>query len=107
MHRMKCGIVLALLTVLTVGVASAVYAKTLRLPKTGARCADDTRCHNRWHPGIKPVTTADPGDVLIYETRDALDHAFTMNSTAADVPAANLNLAWIPTLGKRLNTTTV
>lgn len=92
MHGMMCWRLLALLTVLVVGVASAADAKTLRLPKTGARCADDARCHNRWHPNIKPVTSADPGDILIYETRDAVDHAFTMNSTAADVPAANLNL---------------
>jgi Acetamidase/Formamidase family len=60
------------------------WAKTTRIAKTGFRCADDSRCHNRWHPAIKAVATAEPGDMLIYETRDALDHAFTKNSTAAD-----------------------
>src|SRR5919108_6369434 len=67
-------------------------AKTVRIPKKGAKCADAPSCHNRWHPDIKPVATADAGDTVVFETRDALDHAFTRNSTAADVAAANLNL---------------
>jgi formamidase len=67
-------------------------AKTVRIPKKGAKCADDSACHNRWHPDIKPAATAEPGDTVVYGTRDAFDHAFTRNSTAADVAAANLNL---------------
>lgn len=85
---MLCG----LAAVVALGGADLAAAKTIKVPKTGFRCADDPRCHNRWHPAIKPVVTADPGDTLVYETRDALDHAFTKASAAADVAAANLNL---------------
>jgi formamidase len=67
-------------------------AKTVRIEKRGAKCADDPACHNRWHPAIKPAATADPGDTVVFGTRDAFDHAFTRNSVPADVPAANLNL---------------
>jgi len=66
--------------------------KTDTIPKTGATCADDQACHNRWHPAIKPAATADPGDTVVFGTRDAFDHAFTRNSAPADVAAANLNL---------------
>jgi formamidase len=62
------------------------------LPKKGERCADDPRCHNRWHPAIKPVAYANPGDVAVFGTRDAFDHSLDRNSTAADVVALNLNL---------------
>jgi len=68
------------------------FAKTVRIPKKGAKCADDPACHNRWHPDIKPAATADPGDTVVFGTRDAFDHAFTRSSAAADVAAANLNL---------------
>lgn len=66
--------------------------QTIRIPATGDRCADDPNCHNRWHWAIPPVAHANPGDVLVYETRDALDKAFNNQSTPADVAAANLNL---------------
>lgn len=92
MVRTKRWVILALIAVLGLGLAELALAKTIRIPKTGFRCGDDPRCQNRWHPAIKAVATADPGDILIYETRDALDHAFSMSSIAADVAAANLNL---------------
>ncbi len=67
-------------------------AKTVKIGKTGARCANDPNCHNRWHWAIKTVGTADPGDLIVFETRDALDGALNRNSRSADVAAANLNL---------------
>jgi formamidase len=82
---------LAVFTLTLAALAGPAFAKTVRIPKTGALCADDPVCHNRWHPDIKPVATADPGDTVVFGTRDALDHQFTRNSTAADVAAANLN----------------
>jgi formamidase len=82
---------LAVFTLSLAALADPALAKTVRIPKTGATCADDPVCHNRWHPDIKPAATADPGDTIVYGTRDALDHQFTRNSTAADVAAANLN----------------
>ena len=64
----------------------------VQLPKTGERCADDPKCHNRWHPAIPPVKMANSGDVVVFGTRDAFDHSLDRNSTAADVVALNLNL---------------
>jgi formamidase len=64
----------------------------LVIPKTGARCADDPKCHNRWHPAIAPVATAHSGDVVRFGTRDAFDHSLDRDSTAEDVVALNLNL---------------
>jgi len=64
----------------------------VQVPKTGARCANDPRCHNRWHPAIPPVASANPGDIAVFGTRDAFDHSLNRNSTAADVVALNLNL---------------
>ncbi|MBI3989557.1 MAG: acetamidase/formamidase family protein, partial [candidate division NC10 bacterium] len=92
MVRTKRWLILALIVVSTLGMMDLAWAKTIRIQKTGFRCGEDPRCHNRWHPAIKHVATADPGDILIYETRDAVDHTFSMSSTAADVAAANLNL---------------
>ena len=60
--------------------------------KTGAHCADDPNCMNRYHPAIKPVARAKPGQLILFETRDALDSDLTVNSTAKDLAAVDLNL---------------
>ena len=91
MRKTGVGVLLSLSLVVAVGL-DTVAAKTVTIPKSGARCVNDPNCHNPWHPAIKPAATADPGDLVIFGTRDALDHAFTRNSVAADVAAANLNL---------------
>ncbi|RDD60545.1 acetamidase/formamidase family protein [Ferruginivarius sediminum] len=64
----------------------------LRIEKTGTHCADDTNCMNRLHPAIEPVAFAKPGQHLVFETRDALDSDFDLNSQPEDVTAADLNL---------------
>jgi formamidase len=46
--------------------------------------------HNRWHEAITPVIEVDPGDTVVYETRDAFDGQLTPQSTAEDVGAARL-----------------
>jgi formamidase len=46
--------------------------------------------HNRWHEAIEPVVEVDPGDTVVYETRDAFDGQLSSESTAEDV--GNLNL---------------
>jgi formamidase len=66
--------------------------RVIQLPKTGERCADDPKCHNRWHYAIPAVEKAKSGDVVVFGTRDAFDHSLDRNSTAADVAALNLNL---------------
>jgi formamidase len=62
------------------------------IQKSGDRCVNDPQCHNRWHFAIPQVATANPGDVVVFGTRDAFDHSLDRNSTAADVVALNLNL---------------
>jgi formamidase len=46
--------------------------------------------HNRWHEAIEPVVEADPGDTVVYETRDAFDIQLGPRSTAEEVAAAKL-----------------
>jgi formamidase len=72
--------------------SAADRGRPIVIAKSGARCANDPHCHNRWHPGIAPVARARPGDVVVFGTRDAFDHSLDRNSTAADVVALNLNL---------------
>jgi formamidase len=66
---------------------SWVYVK-----KSGAHCADDPNCMNRYHPAIPPVARAKPGQHVVFETRDALDSDFDLESVPEDVTAADLNL---------------
>jgi len=45
--------------------------------------------HNRWHEAIGPVVEVDPGDSVVFETRDAFDGQFGPSSTG-EVAAARL-----------------
>jgi formamidase len=54
-----------------------------REPQTG---------HNRWHPGISPAITADPGDEVVLSTRDALDGQIGPDSVAADVTSIDISV---------------
>lgn len=60
--------------------------------KQGPHCAEDPNCFNRYHPAIPTIARAAPGDVLVFETRDALDADLTLDSTAEDLAALDLNL---------------
>jgi formamidase len=46
--------------------------------------------HNRWHEAIQPVVEVEPGEEVVYETRDAFDGQLSPSSTADDVAAAAL-----------------
>ena len=48
--------------------------------------------HNRWHESIEPVVEVDPGDTVVYETRDAVDGQLSPSSTSSDVGNVNLNV---------------
>jgi formamidase len=48
--------------------------------------------HNRWHEAIEPLVEVDPGDRIIFETRDAVDGQLTPRSTPSDVGNVNLNV---------------
>jgi formamidase len=97
MHRSPLCVAAALATV---GLAGAALADTTEVTwqsrmvvaKEGAHCADDPNCFNRYHPAIPAVARANPGDHIVFETRDALDSDLTLDSTADDVTALDLNL---------------
>jgi formamidase len=90
----------AVLSVAAITLASAAVVvsaadpqgRRVVIPKSGERCVNDVKCHNRWHHAIPQVAAANPGDVVVFGTRDAFDHSLDRNSTAADVVALNLNL---------------
>jgi formamidase len=48
--------------------------------------------HNRWHEAIEPVVEVEPGDTVVYETRDAFDGQLDGESTAEDVVNLDLNV---------------
>lgn len=81
----KWSLLLPLTLLLLLGLSSFGAAETFRIRKTGATCADDPACHNRFHPAIRPVLTVKPGDIVIMETRDAFDSQITPLSTPADI----------------------
>jgi formamidase len=85
-------IAVALASFAAIGSAKDRPGKTVAIPKTGERCVDDAKCHNRWHYAIPPAAQATPGDTVIFGTRDAFDHSLDRSSTAEDVVALNLNL---------------
>ncbi len=59
----------------------------------GKMCADEPdKCHNRWHPDIKPALEVDPGDIVEVETRDALDGQITSSPGFEDVSKADLSV---------------
>jgi formamidase len=64
----------------------------VHVKKMGAHCVDDPNCMNRYHPAIKPVARAKPGQLILFETRDALDSELTVNSEPKDLAAVDLNL---------------
>jgi formamidase len=84
----------------TVGIAGAAQADTgdvtwqtrVELPREGDHCVDDPRCFNRYHPAIPMVERANPGDFIVFGTRDAIDSDLDLESTADDLAALDLNL---------------
>ncbi|MBI1395171.1 MAG: formamidase [Betaproteobacteria bacterium] len=64
----------------------------VRVQKMGAHCNDDPNCMNRYHPAIRPVARAKPGQLVVFETRDALDSDLDVNSEPKDVGSIDLNL---------------
>ena len=46
--------------------------------------------HNRWHEAVEPAVEVDPGDTVVYETRDAFDGQ--LNDASTDEDVGNLDL---------------
>jgi len=68
------------------------WRDVVRVEKEGAHCVDDPNCFNRYHHAIEAVARAAPGDLIVIETRDALDSDLTLDSNADDLAALDLNL---------------
>ena len=64
----------------------------VEVKKSGGHCEQDPNCFNRYHPAIKPVARAKPGDLIMVHTRDALDANLNINSLPKDVTAIDTNL---------------
>ena len=64
----------------------------VEVKKKGPHCEQDPNCFNRYHPAIKPVARAKPGDQIVVHTRDALDSNLNINSKPKDVTAIDVNL---------------
>jgi formamidase len=47
--------------------------------------------HNRWHPGLPPALTVDPGDEIVVDCRDGLDGQITPATVDADLATLDLN----------------
>ncbi len=72
---------------------TAVKTQTIvEVKKKGGHCEQDPNCFNRYHPAIKPVARAKPGDLIVVHTRDALDSKLNINSLPKDVTAIDINL---------------
>lgn len=75
--------------------ADTAAAKVMRIPVirdasgVPVECTLDPKCHNRFHPAIPPVAFADPGDTVVFETRDAFDNQFNFGTIPADVAGAD------------------
>lgn len=46
----------------------------------------DRNVHSVWDNGLEPVLTVEPGEVVRFECRDAVDRQVDVQTTAADVP---------------------
>lgn len=82
---------------MTTGLAKAdttnvTWQNKVEISKKGAHCVDDPNCFNRYHPAIPPVSKANPGDMIVFHTRDALDSDLNLGSNADDLAAIDLNL---------------
>ncbi|MFO1318964.1 MAG: acetamidase/formamidase family protein [Burkholderiales bacterium] len=64
----------------------------VHVKKQGAHCSNDPNCMNRYHPAIPPVARAKPGQLVVFETRDALDSDLHADSPPKDIGAIDLNL---------------
>jgi formamidase len=91
---------IAALALIGSGFVPAAFADTtdvrtqsiVEVRKKGAHCEQDPNCFNRYHPAIKPVARARPGQTIVVHTRDALDSNLNINSLPKDVTAIDLNL---------------
>ena len=71
--------------------SDVTWRDTVTIEKRGEHCVDDPNCFNRYHHAIPSVASAEPGDEIVFHTRDALDSDLTLDSNADDLAAVDLN----------------
>jgi formamidase len=76
----KFGVVLAGGLLLGVSLAQEV----LVIGREGNHCAEDAACFNRLHPDIPMATHAEPGQTIIFKTRNAWDTELDPSSDYTD-----------------------
>src|SRR5579872_4807818 len=64
--------------------AGASALKNIVIDRTTHLSQEPRTGHNRWHPEIEPALEVEPGELVVLETRDALDGYLTSQSTVAD-----------------------
>ena len=77
----RCAV--ALTTAMIFGRALA-QDDVLVIGREGNRCAEDVACFNRIHSAIPMVARADPGQTIVFKTRNAGDSQLDPNSTYKD-----------------------
>ena len=75
---------------LTVPAVHAADESVVVVGGTGADCIEDPGCVNRLHPDIPMVVSAEPGQTILFHTRDARDalgpsvqQTMSLNASAA------------------------
>ena len=91
LHGMVSLAVLAMTTSAFADTTNSTWMTKVEVTKEGEHCVDDPNCFNRYHPAILPVASANPGDMIVFHTRDALDSDLTLDSVADDLAAVDLN----------------
>lgn len=89
-----CSIPLVFLLsgIATADTTDVTWHDTVTIAKEGSHCVNDPNCFNRYHAAIPTVAQAQPGDAIVFHTRDALDTDLTLDSNADDLAAVDLNL---------------
>ncbi len=62
---------------------------------TSVSCAEDPACITRLHPDIAPIASADPGERIVFVSRDAFDLTLDPDrmSSASDIPRDGTGIA--------------
>lgn len=89
---LSCVLAAGVVTTALADTTDVVTQSTVEVLKEGPHCEEDPNCFNRYHPAIKPIAKARPGDLITVHTRDALDSNLTIDSLPKDVLAIDLNL---------------
>jgi formamidase len=77
---LAAGLALAMVGPAFAGSYDAKALDRVVLKRSGATCAEDPNCFNRLHPKIPFVARAKPGQLIVFETRDAADSDFSLNT---------------------------